>query len=148
METVLNETLSNFHPSTSLEEGRNPMKIPKNLLYTKEHEWVLIEDDLAVVGITDYAQNELGDIVFVELPEVGDEVEAVESFGTVEAVKTVSELFSPVTGTVAEINEALADSPDLVNTDPYGEGWMIKVKFTELPEEDLLTAAEYKEMVS
>jgi len=124
------------------------MQIPKDLLYTKEHEWVLIEDDLAVVGITDYAQSELGDIVFVELPEVGDEVEAVESFGTVEAVKTVSELFSPVTGTVAEINEALADSPDLVNTDPYGEGWMIKVKFTELPEEDLLTAAEYKEMIS
>lgn len=124
------------------------MKIPKILLYTKEHEWVLIEDDLAVVGITDYAQSELGDIVFVELPEVGDEVEAVESFGTVEAVKTVSELFSPVTGTVAEVNEALADSPDLVNSDPYGEGWMIKVKYTELPEEDLLSAAEYKEMIS
>ena len=124
------------------------MKIPKILLYTKEHEWVLIEDDLAVVGITDYAKSELGDIVFVELPEVGDEVEAVESFGTVEAVKTVSELFSPVTGTVAEVNEALADSPDLVNSDPYGEGWMIKVKYTELPEEDLLSAAEYKEMIS
>ena len=124
------------------------MRIPKDLHYTKEHEWVLVEDDLAVVGITDYAQNELGDIVFVELPEVGDEVEAAESFGTVEAVKTVSELFSPVTGTVAEINEALADNPDLVNTDPYGEGWMIKVKYTEIPEEDLLSAAEYKEMIT
>jgi glycine cleavage system H protein len=124
------------------------MKIPKSLIYTKEHEWVLVEDDLAVVGITDYAQSELGDIVFVELPEVGDEVEAAESFGTVEAVKTVSELFSPVTGTVAEVNEALADSPDLVNTDPYGEGWMIKVKYTEIPEEDLLSAAEYKEMIT
>ena len=124
------------------------MRIPKDLHYTKEHEWVLVEDDLAVVGITDYAQNELGDIVFVELPEVGEEVEAAESFGTVEAVKTVSELFSPVTGTVAEINEALADNPDLVNTDPYGEGWMIKVKYTEIPEEDLLSAAEYKEMIT
>ena len=124
------------------------MEIPKDLHYTKEHEWVLVEDDLAVVGITDYAQSELGDIVFVELPEVGEEVEAAESFGTVEAVKTVSELFSPVTGTVSEINEALADSPDLVNTDPYGEGWMIKVKYTEIPEEDLLSAAEYKEMIT
>lgn len=124
------------------------MKIPKGLLYTKEHEWVLVEDDLAIVGITDYAQSELGDIVFVELPEVGDEVEAAESFGTIEAVKTVSELFSPITGTVAEVNEALADSPDLVNNDPYDEGWMIKVKYTEIPEEDLLSAAEYREMIS
>jgi len=124
------------------------MEIPKGLLYTKEHEWVLVEDNLAVVGITDYAQSELGDIVFVELPEVGDEVEAAESFGTVEAVKTVSELFSPVTGTVEEVNEALADSPDLVNKDPYGDGWMIKVKYTEIPEEDLLSAAEYEKMIT
>jgi len=124
------------------------MEIPTGLLYTKEHEWVLVEDDLATLGITDYAQSELGDIVFVELPEVGDEVEAAESFGTIEAVKTVSELFSPVTGTVVEVNEALADSPDLVNKDPYGEGWMIKVKYTEIPEEDLLSAAEYKKMIT
>jgi len=124
------------------------MEIPTGLLYTKEHEWVLVEDDLVTLGITDYAQSELGDIVFVELPEVGDEVEAAESFGTIEAVKTVSELFSPVTGTVVEVNEALADSPDLVNKDPYGEGWMIKVKYTEIPEEDLLSAAEYKKMIT
>ena len=124
------------------------MEIPKGFLYTKEHEWVLVEDDLATVGITDYAQSELGDVVFVELPEIGDEVEAAESFGTIEAVKTVSELFSPLTGTVVEVNELLADSPDLVNTDPYGEGWMIKVKYTEIPEEDLLSAAEYREMIS
>ncbi len=124
------------------------MGIPTGLLYTKEHEWVLVEDDLATLGITDYAQSELGDIVFVELPEVGDEVEAAESFGTIEAVKTVSELFSPITGTVVEVNEALADSPDLVNKDPYGEGWMIKVKYTEIPEEDLLSAAEYKKMIT
>ncbi len=124
------------------------MGIPTGLLYTKEHEWVLVEDDLATLGITDYAQSELGDIVFVELPEVGDEVEAAESFGTIEAVKTVSELFSPVTGTVVEVNEALADSPDLVNKDPYGEGWMIKLKYTEIPEENLLSAAEYKKMIT
>ena len=124
------------------------MGIPTGLLYTKEHEWVLVEDDLATLGITDYAQSELGDVVFVELPEVGDEVEAAESFGTIEAVKTVSELFSPITGTVVEVNEALADSPDLVNKDPYGEGWMIKLKYTEIPEEDLLSAAEYKKMIT
>ena len=124
------------------------MGIPTGLLYTKEHEWVLVEDDLVTLGITDYAQSELGDVVFVELPEVGDEVEAAESFGTIEAVKTVSELFSPITGTVVEVNEALADSPDLVNKDPYGEGWMIKLKYTEIPEEDLLSAAEYKKMIS
>lgn len=124
------------------------MEIPTGLLYNKEHEWVLIEDDLATLGITDYAQSELGDVVFVELPEVGDEVEAAESFGTIEAVKTVSELFSPITGTVVEVNEALADSPDLVNKDPYGEGWMIKLKYTEIPEEDLLSAAEYKKMIT
>ncbi len=124
------------------------MEIPKGFRYTKEHEWVLVEDDLATVGITDYAQSELGDVVFVELPEIGDEVEAAESFGTIEAVKTVSELFSPLTGTVVEVNELLADSPDLVNTDPYGEGWMIKVKYTEIPEEDLLSAAEYREIIS
>ncbi len=124
------------------------MGIPTGLLYTREHEWVLIEDDLVTLGITDYAQSELGDVVFVELPEVGDEVEAAESFGTIEAVKTVSELFSPVTGTVVEVNEALADSPDLVNKDPYGEGWMIKLKYTEIPEEDLLSAAEYKKMIT
>ncbi len=124
------------------------MGIPTGLLYTKEHEWVLVEDDLVTLGITDYAQSELGDIVFVELPEVGDEVEAAESFGTIEAVKTVSELFSPITGTVVEVNEALADSPDLVNKDPYGEGWMIKLKYTEIPEEDLLSAAEYKKMIT
>jgi glycine cleavage system H protein len=139
---------ANLYPSNKTERGKNPMEIPKGFLYTKEHEWVLVEDDLATVGITDYAQSELGDVVFVELPEIGDEVEAAESFGTIEAVKTVSELFSPLTGTVVEVNELLADSPDLVNMDPYGEGWMIKVKYTEIPEEDLLSAAEYREMIS
>jgi len=123
------------------------MTIPGDLLYTNEHEWVSIEDGLATVGITDYAQNELGDIVFVELPEVGTEVEAMETFGTIEAVKTVADLFSPANGTVEEINTALEDHPELVNTDPYGEGWMIKIKVSEDPE-GLLTAKEYKEMIT
>jgi glycine cleavage system H protein len=123
------------------------MTIPGDLLYTNEHEWVSIEDGLATVGITDYAQNELGDIVFVELPEVGTEVEAMETFGTIEAVKTVADLFSPANGTVEEINTALEDNPELVNTDPYGEGWMIKIKVSEEPE-GLLTAKEYKEMIT
>lgn len=123
------------------------MKIPDDLRYTEEHEWVRIEDDLAVVGITDYAQNELGDIVFIELPEVGDDVVATEAFGTIEAVKTVSDLYSPVSGTVEEVNEVLTDSPDLVNKEPYSDGWMIKVKYTEIPE-NLLTAKEYRRMVT
>ncbi len=123
------------------------MKIPKDLKYTKEHEWVRFEeDDLAVIGITDYAQNELGDIVYVELPEVGDQVETMESFGTIEAVKTVADLYSPVTGTVEEINDTLADEPELVNSDPYSDGWMIKVKIKDAPD-DLLTPEEYKDMI-
>lgn len=123
------------------------MNIPENLLYTDEHEWVSIEDGLATVGITDYAQNELGDIVFVELPEVGTEVEAMETYGTIEAVKTVTDLFSPASGKVEEINTALEDHPELVNTDPYGEGWMIKIKVSENPE-GLLSAKEYREMIT
>ena len=123
------------------------MTIPADLLYTNEHEWVSIEDGLATVGITEYAQNELGDIVFVELPEAGTEVEAMETFGTIEAVKTVADLISPANGTVEEINTTLEDHPELVNTDPYGEGWMIKIKVREEPE-GLLTAKEYKEMIT
>jgi glycine cleavage system H protein len=124
------------------------MKIPSDLRYTKEHEWVSVEDGVATVGITDYAQGELGDIVFVELPEVGDEIEELDSFGTIEAVKTVSELFSPATGTVEEINEALEDNPELINEDPYGEGWMIKIKIGEMNEDELLSAKDYKDMVA
>ena len=124
------------------------MKIPSDLRYTKEHEWVSIDDGVATVGITDYAQSELGDIVYVELPEVGDEVEELESFGTIEAVKTVSELFSPVSGTVEEINEALEDKPELINEDPYGDGWMIKVKITAFNDDELLSAKDYKDMIA
>ncbi len=123
------------------------MNIPEDLLYTEEHEWVSIENGLATVGITDYAQKELGDIVYVELPEAGSEVEATETFGTIEAVKTVSDLFSPASGTVVEINEALEDHSELVNTDPYGDGWMIKIKISEEPE-GLLSAQEYREMIT
>ena len=123
------------------------MNIPKDLKYTSEHEWVSLEDGVVTVGITDYAQSELGDIVFVELPEVGAELEAMETFGTIEAVKTVSDLFSPVSGIVEEINTDLEDRPELVNEDPYGDGWMIKIKISEEPE-DLLSAAEYKDMIT
>ena len=124
------------------------MTLPEDLLYTKEHEWVKVENGVATVGITDYAQSELGDIVFVELPEVGQTTIYMESFGTIEAVKAVSELFTPVSGRVVEVNERLEENPELVNQDPYGEGWMIKVKLDdEEALKDLLSADEYKKIV-
>ena len=107
------------------------MNFPDNLLYTKEHEWLRLEGDIATVGITDFAQHELGDIVYVEVETVGKSLSAGDVFGTVEAVKTVSDLFLPVSGTIMELNPALAASPELVNTDPYGEGWMIKMKLQD-----------------
>ncbi len=125
------------------------MEILKDLLYTEEHEWISVEDNIATIGITDYAQGELGDVVFVELPNVGDTVEQMESFGTIEAVKAVSDLFSPVTGKVAEVNEMLSDTPEIVNTDPYGDGWMIKVELSDKSELDsLLDADTYKDKIS
>jgi len=124
------------------------MTIPEDLLYTKEHEWVKVENGLATVGITDYAQSELGDIVFVELPEVGQTTTYMDPFGTIEAVKAVSELFSPVNGRVVEVNTNLDEHPEVVNQDPYGEGWMIKVKVEgEEDLKDLLSADEYKKIV-
>ncbi len=122
--------------------------VPKDLLYTKEHEWARVEGDVVTVGITDYAQSQLSDIVYVELPEVGTQVQAMEPFGTVEAVKAVSDLYSPVSGEVVAINERLADEPDLVNKDPYGEGWMIRVKLSN-PEElkNLLSPEEYEKLI-
>lgn len=121
------------------------MNVPGDLRYTKDHEWIRLEGDLAVVGITDYAQSELGDIVYVDVDTVGDEVEAEETFGSVEAVKTVSDLFMPLTGTVEEMNEAIEDNPEIVNNDPYGEGWMIKISgFSKDDYENLLTAEQYK----
>jgi glycine cleavage system H protein len=120
--------------------------VPEDLHYSKDHEWVRVEGDLAVVGISDYAQNSLGDVVYVELPKVGEEFAANESFGSVESVKAVSEMFSPVSGKVAEVNETLNDEPEKVNGDSYGEGWMIKVRMSSPLEVDsLLTAAEYED---
>lgn len=122
------------------------VNVPEDLHYSKDHEWVRVEGDVALVGITDYAQNSLGDVVYVELPKVGEEFAANESFGSVESVKAVSEVFSPVSGKVAEVNEALNDEPEKVNVDPYGEGWMIKVRMSNPGEVDsLLTAAEYED---
>lgn len=120
--------------------------VPEDLHYSKDHEWVRVEGDVAVVGITDYAQDSLGDVVYVELPKVGDQFAANEPFGSVESVKAVSEIFSPVTGEVAGTNDTLNDEPEKVNQDPYGEGWMIRVKMSNPGEVDsLLTAAEYED---
>ena len=124
------------------------MNIPDNLKYTKEHEWVRLEGDVAVVGITDFAQGELGDIVFVEVETVDETLEADEVFGTIEAVKTVSDLFLPVAGEVVEFNEAVEDDPALVNNDPYGEGWLIKLKVSNLADvEGLLDGEAYKAVI-
>lgn len=124
------------------------MNFPAELRYTKEHEWVRLEGDVVTIGITDYAQKELGDIVYVEVETVGDEVEADEVFGTVEAVKTVSDLYMPVSGEILEKNEALEDAPETVNNDPYGEGWMIKVKVAN-PDDvaALLSAEDYQALL-
>jgi len=120
--------------------------IPDDLHYSKDHEWVRVEGGVAIVGITDYAQDSLGDVVYVELPKVSDEFAANEPFGSVESVKAVSEVFSPVSGEIVAINETLADTPEKVNEDPYGEGWMIRVQLSNPGEVDsLLTAAEYED---
>ena len=124
------------------------MNVPENLKYTKDHEWAKIEGDMATVGITDYAQGELGDVVFVELPEVGSKVTKGETFGTIEAVKAVADLFAPVSGEVVEVNPTLESAPETVNQDPYGEGWMIKIKMENTDEvNDLLDAEKYKELI-
>ncbi len=124
------------------------MNIPSELKYTKDHEWVRIEGDIAVIGITDFAQSELGDIVYVEVETVDETIEADEVFGTVEAVKTVSDLFLPLTGEISEFNESLEDEPEKVNTDPYGDGWMIKVKYSDASQIDgLMSADAYKALI-
>lgn len=124
------------------------MNIPENLKYTKDHEWVRVEGDEAYVGITDFAQRELGDIVYVEVETVDEEIEEGEVFGTVEAVKTVSDLFMPISGTVLEFNEELEDAPESVNEDPYEKGWMIRLKLSDPSEvEKLLSAEDYKELI-
>lgn len=123
------------------------MNLPSTLLYTKEHEWVKIEGEVATIGITDYAQGQLGDIVFVELPAVGAETKQMQPFGTIEAVKAVSDLFAPLSGTVTEVNTALADKPESINQDCYGEGWLIKLKISNAGEQAaLLNAADYEKI--
>ena len=125
------------------------MNIPAELKYTKDHEWVRIEGDEAVIGITDFAQSELGDIVFVEVETEGESIETEEIFGSVEAVKTVSDLFMPLSGEILSFNSELEDAPEVVNSDPYGEGWMIRVKISDASEVDaLLSAEQYKDLIS
>lgn len=123
------------------------MNFPQELKYTKDHEWVKIEGDVATVGITEFAQKELGDIVYVEVETVGETIEAGEVFGSVEAVKTVSDLFMPITGEILEFNEELDASPELVNESPYESGWMIKIKISDDSHNDLMNAEEYSELV-
>ena len=127
------------------------MEIPKELLYTEEHEWILVDDtnSTATIGITDYAQGELGDIVFVELPDANDDVKQMEAFGSIEAVKAVSDLFSPVSGVIIEVNTLLQDQPELINQDPYDKGWMIKVQLSDPSElKALMSPDDYKKHIS
>jgi glycine cleavage system H protein len=124
------------------------MNIPNNLKYTKDHEWIKVEGDEAVVGITDFAQGELGDIVFIEIETEGETLAKEEVFGTIEAVKTVSDMFMPVSGEVIEVNPILADAPETVNNDAFGDGWMIKIKMSDTSElDDLLTPEQYQEIL-
>jgi len=124
------------------------MEFPKELRYSQEHEWVAVEENIATIGITDYAQEQLGDVVYIELPEVGTQVTKDEAFGVVESVKAVSDVYAPVSGTVTEINVPLPDSPETINEDPYGDAWMIRVDMSDPGEvEDLMTAAQYKKFV-
>lgn len=123
------------------------MNTPAELKYTKDHEWAKIDGDIALIGITDFAQGELGDIIFVEFPSVGQTLKKDDPFGTIEAVKTVADLFAPLSGEVVEINEALEDAPESVNSDPYGEGWIVKIKLSDLDELDsLMSADDYKQI--
>ncbi|NCA85317.1 MAG: glycine cleavage system protein GcvH [Clostridia bacterium] len=124
------------------------MNIPDNLKYTKDHEWIKVDGDQATIGITDYAQNELGDIVFIEVETEGETLEREETFGSIEAVKTVSDLFMPIGGEVLEVNSALDQTPEIVNSDPYGDGWIVKIKITDKAElDDLLDAEAYKSLI-
>jgi glycine cleavage system H protein len=122
------------------------MNIPENLKYTKEHEWIKIDGSTAIVGITDYAQGELGDIIYVDVTTVGNDVAQGDTFGTIEAVKTVSDMYAPIAGKISDFNSAVNDNPAIVNTDPYGEGWLVKMEISGEPE-GLLSAEEYKALV-
>ncbi|MCD6205230.1 MAG: glycine cleavage system protein GcvH [Candidatus Marinimicrobia bacterium] len=124
------------------------MNVPEKLRYTNDHEWALIEGDVATVGVTEYAAGELGDVVYVELPEVGDSATKGDSVGTIEAVKTVADVYSPVSGEIVEVNDALTDNSELVNQDPYGKGWIFKIKLSDSAEvNELLTPEDYKKLI-
>jgi len=139
---------TNFAESYNTLKNKEIMNIPASLKYTKEHEWISVEGDTATIGVTDFAQGELGDIVFIEVETVGETLEESETFGTIEAVKTVSDLFMPVSGEVLEFNETLNSNPELVNKDPYGEGWIIKIKLSDPSElSHLLDAAAYGDLI-
>jgi len=124
------------------------MELPEDLKYTREHEWVSIDGSVATIGITDHAQEQLGDVVFVELPAVGDRVEKADAFGVVESTKAVSDVYAPISGEVAEVNDDLPDNPELINEDPYGDGWMVKVTIGDKADlDDLMTADEYRKFI-
>ena len=123
------------------------MNIPSDLLYTKDHEWIKIENSIAIVGITDFAQSELGDIIFIELPDIGDSVQAKDSIGTIEAVKTVADIYSPMNGKVSEVNINLEDNPDSINKDPYDSGWIIKLNNFTNNDDNYLTPDQYKSLI-
>tara|TARA_B100000700_G_C14918093_1_gene795708 strand:- start:670 stop:1047 length:378 start_codon:yes stop_codon:yes gene_type:complete len=125
------------------------MNLPENLMYTEEHEWLKVEDNLAIVGITDFAQSQLGDIIYVDLPNIGDKLSSGEPFGEIEAVKTVSELFSPISGKIVAINESILDNPELINNDPYDSGWLIKISKNDHSNfVKLFDAESYKKLIS
>ncbi len=130
-------------------KGIPEMNIPEDLLYTNDHEWIRVQDDVITIGITEYAQEQLGDVVYVELPDEGQEIEAEDAFGSVESVKAVSEIYSPIGGKVSEVNELLEDSPEKVNTDPYGDGWMVQLEAADLSALDsLMSPEEYEKYLS
>ena len=125
------------------------MKIPQDLVYTKEHEWIQVNDNILTIGITDFAQGELGDIIFVEFPEIGEEFQKDDPFGTIEAVKTVADIFAPVQGKIIEINHDIENSPEVINADPYGDGWLVKIEITEhMVSDGLLSPEDYELLMS
>ena len=125
------------------------MKIPRDLAYTKDHEWIRVNDNILTIGITDFAQGELGDIIFVEFPEIGEEFQKDDPFGTIEAVKTVADIFAPVQGKIIEINHDIENSPEVINTDPYGDGWLVKIEITEhMVSDGLLSPEDYELLLS